>query len=129
MSYEDPDDNDDGPPLVTIPDAPKPGERYMVKEPYADRWGVYERLVEPCDCGAPPHPACVVCGGKGEWLAGEDIACGLSEADARLLAFGGELIKALEPFAAEACADCGACEPTCAFCAAGEALEKVRVKE
>jgi hypothetical protein len=87
------DDNDDGPPPKTIPEKPRPGERFMQKAPYS--WDVIGWETEACDCydGREAKKDCPMCKGTGEGnLIPVRIAADLSEGDARLLAFGEHLV-------------------------------------
>jgi hypothetical protein len=93
--------DDDEPPAVTIPEKPVSGKRFIEKSQYS--CGVYDWSVSGCGCfgsvrgqfGEPcPDPNCPTCKGTGDGPVVPDlVAEGLTEADARLLAFGGEAMR------------------------------------
>lgn len=119
--YEERDD-EDGPPWITIPERPKPGERFMVRQPW-DNWEVMEWFDVACELCHPskdPSESCPCC--KGTGLAGYQepgrIAWNLSEVDARLLVFGASLVDA----AARAVACCSTAHIT----ELSEALARVK---
>jgi hypothetical protein len=85
---------------------PAAGERWV--EPKRGQWSVYEWNRKRCRCygAASQHgepeadPTCEKCSGTGwDGLFPAQITDRLSEADARLLAYGGAAVAALEPFA------------------------------
>lgn len=100
-SFGEPDD--DAPPRRTVPETVTPGERYM--EQHGCLWSVFNWAGVTCPCygrhpgeeGVRADPSCGICGGTGEsHLEPGEVAGGLTEADARLLCFGGELLAACE---------------------------------
>lgn len=101
--YAEPDD--DPPPGRTIPETPRPNQRYMqaADDGLCCLWSVYDWVPSVCPCvgkvldehGAPlADPSCKACNGTGDGgPEPELVAVGLIESDARLLVFGGELVR------------------------------------
>lgn len=97
---------DDDPPVRTIPEKVEPGRRFMEADT-PHRWSVYDWSASACHCiymvtGEYDVPVasqfCPDCKGMGEGpLEPELVACDLCESDARILAFGPDLLAACEP--------------------------------
>ena len=96
-------DREDEPTPETIPASVTVGQRFAEKTGGA--WNVFDWEPDWCDCmkthgdqyGPTPEPACKSCNGTGNGpLVPERIASDVSDADARLLVFGNDLLAACE---------------------------------
>lgn len=106
-----PDGDSDNP--VTLPSPPIEGRRFAEAQRFG-RWDVYDWVEVECpacmgvgrilekDSGEPERK-CLDCRGTGiDHQEPDLVVAGVSEADARLLVFGGDLLAALEELLAVA---------------------------